>query len=183
MSISLFLPAVNRHVPINDIALGAFRAAFAALTAPDLESLVGDYRAEFVGPTWLRRFAPPGLAITPLAGWLGKSFDGQGNGINLVRRRGVVQRVLPMRAQWLPSRVDGRPGVTLTYAPGSPFPFAYVVDELRAIEADTLLGLSFAAAPWLARLPMPFLLRRQAGLSAFFGNAPLTDADLDRHGT
>ncbi|MFZ1466163.1 MAG: hypothetical protein WAV60_19125, partial [Anaerolineae bacterium] len=54
---------------------------------------------------------------------------------------------------------DGRPGVTLTYAPGSPFPFAYVVDELRTIEAGTLLGLSFATVPWLARLPMPFLLR------------------------
>ena len=179
MTISLFLPTAGRHVPINDLSLGAFRSAFAALTAPSLDSLTGDYRAEFVGPAWLRRFAPPGLAITPLAGWLGKSFDGQGNGINLVRRRGVVQRVLPMRAQWLPSAVDGRPGVTLTYAPGSPFPFAYVVDELRTIEADTLLGLSFATVPGLRHLSMPFLLRRQAGLSAFFGNSPLAGAGLD----
>ena len=160
MTISLFLPAAGRQVPINDLSLGAFRSAFTSLTAPSLESLAGDYRAGFVGPAWLRRFAPPGLVITPLAGWLGKAFDGQGHGINLVRRRGAVQRVLPMTAEWLPSRVDGRPGVTLTYTPGSPFPFAYVVDELRIIDADTLLGLSFATVPWLARLPMPFLLRR-----------------------
>ncbi len=179
MTISLFLPAAGRRVPINDLSLRAFRAAFAHLHSPSLESLVGDYRAEFVGPGWLRRWAPPGLVITPLAGWLGKSFDSQGHGINLVQRRGVVQRVLPMAAQWLPSRVDGRRGVTLTYAPGSAFPFAYVVDELRTIDADTLLGLSFGAAPWLARLPMPFLLRRQAKLSAFFGHSPLAGADLD----
>ncbi len=179
MTSSLLLPDGGREAPVNDLSLGALRAAFTLLTTPSLESLAGAYRAEFVGPAWLRRFAPPGLVITPLAGWLGKAFDSQGHGINLVRRRGVVQRVLPMTTQWLPSRVDGRPCVTLVYAPGSPFPFAYIVDELRTIDADTLLGLSFAAAPWLARLPIPFLLRRQAKLAAFFGNAPLAGADLD----
>ena len=179
MSISLFLPDGGRQAPINDLSLGALRAAFTLLSTPSLESLAGAYRAEFVGPAWLRRFAPPGLVITPLAGWLGKAFDSQGHGINLVRRRGGVQRMLPMTAQWLPSRVDGRPCVTLTYAPASPFPFAYIVDELRTIDADTLLGLSFATARWLARLPIPFLLRRQAKLSAFFGNSRLVGADLD----
>jgi len=160
MTTSLFLPVRGRQAPINSLSLGAFRTAFTLLASPSFESLAGDYRAEFVGPAWLRRFAPPGLVITPLAGWLGKAFDSQGHGVNLVRRRGVVQRVLPMTAQWLPSRVDGRPGITLNYAPGSPFPFAYIVDELRMIDEDTLLGLSFAAVPWLARLPIPFLLRR-----------------------
>lgn len=179
MTISLFLPDGGRQAPINDLSLGALRAAFTLLTTPSLESLAGAYRAEFVGPAWLRRFAPPGLVITPLAGWVGKAFDSQGHGINLVRRRGLMQRVLPMTAQWLPSRVDALPCVTLTYAPGSPFPFAYIVDELRTVDADTLLGLSFAAAPWLARLPIPFLLRRQAKLAAFFAKAPLAGADLD----
>jgi hypothetical protein len=161
MTINLFLPGANRHLPINDLSLRDMRRAFSLLAPPSLVSLAGDYQAEFVGPGWLRRWAPPGLAITPLAGWLGKSFDDQGHGINLVRRRGVVQRVLPMRAVTLPSRVDGHLSLTLTYAPGSPMPFPFVVDELRAINADALLGLSFANAPALGRLALPFLLRRQ----------------------
>ena len=175
MTSSLLLPDGGREAPVNDLSLGALRAAFTLLTTPSLESLAGAYRAEFVGPAWLRRFAPPGLVITPLAGWLGKAFDSQGHGINLVRRRGEMQRVLPMTAQRRPSRVDGQPCVALAYTPGSPFPFAYIVDELRTIDADTLLGLSFAAAPWLARLPIPFLLRRQAELTAFFGNSGLVE--------
>lgn len=166
MTIYLFLPTANRQLPINDLSLTDFRRAFALLTAPSVASLTGDYRAEFVGPAWLRRWAPPGLAVTPLAGWLGKAFDDQGNGINLVRRRGVVQRVLPMRAAARPSRVDGRPGVILTYAPGSAFPFPYVMDELRCIDADTLLGLSFVTQPRLGGLALPFLLRR---MTAAFG--------------
>ena len=55
MTIYLFLPTANRQLPINDLSLTDFRRAFALLTAPSVASLTGDYRAEFVGPAWLRR--------------------------------------------------------------------------------------------------------------------------------
>ena len=56
-------------------SLGHLRRLFTSLPAP--VSLAGVYRAEFVGPAWLRTLAPPSLALGGLAGWWGKAFDGR----------------------------------------------------------------------------------------------------------
>ncbi len=147
---------------LNRQALTSFPSLFAAL-APPLQAteLVGVYRAEFVGPAWLRRIAPPGLALGGLGGWWGKRFDGLRHGYNLVYRRGKLTPVLPMMVQAAPSRLDGKDGITLCYPAGSPFPWPWVIDEVRQLDSNTLLGMSLTTRRWLPRLALPFLLHAQ----------------------
>jgi hypothetical protein len=59
-----------------------------------------------------------------------------------------------------PSRVDGRPALVIRYPPDARWPHRRVTDELRPLDEDTLLGLSFG----LPLAPMggaPFLLHRR----------------------
>jgi hypothetical protein len=69
-------------------------------------------------------------------------------------------RVTPGR-----SRLDGRDGVELVYLPEdgrpAPLPWRWVRDELRAVDADTILGMTVVDLPLLRRFAFPFLLRRE----------------------
>lgn len=152
MTISVQAQQLNRY------ALRAFKPYFATLVPPDLAFLHGEYCAEFVGPRWLRRLASPALALTGLSGWCGKWFDGLGNARNLVQRQGQTHEVMKMVLAERPSLIDGRPAVTVIYPAGSPFPWPYIVDELRVLDHFTLLGMMIITPPGLRRLPFPFLL-------------------------
>jgi hypothetical protein len=158
----LFMQASVQAQSLNRQALTSFETLFASL-APPLQAtgLAGVYRAEFVGPAWLRRIAPPGLALGGLGSWWGKRFDGQGHGHNLVNRRGELTPVLPMIVQAAPSRLDGKDGITLCYPAGSPFPWPWVIDEIRQLDPTTLLGMSLTTLQWMPRLALPFLLHAQ----------------------
>lgn len=136
--------------------LAEFPALFAGLPAPD--TVCGVYRAEFTGPAWLRALAGPGLYPLGLGGWCGKAIAPDGTGVNLVRRRGRLQRVFPIRVSAAVSLLDGRPCIGVRYAPDNPFPWPHVVDELRRWDAATWLGMTLVDAPGLRRLPLPFLL-------------------------
>ena len=147
---------------LNRQALRSFQPLFASLAPPaQATGLAGVYRAEFVGPAWLRKIAPPGLALGGLGGWWGKRFDGQGHGHNLVCRRGELAQVLPMLVQAAPSRLDGKDGITLCYPTGSPIPWPWIVDEVRQLDPATLLGMSLTRLRWAPRLALPFLLHKQ----------------------
>ena len=145
----------------NRGSLGYYSALFRTRPPPDLASLAGSHRASFVGPGWLRATSGPTIALGGLGGWWGKSFDLQGNGTNVVRRHGALVQTLPMRATPAASLVDGRQGITISYAPGSPVPWPWVVDEARRLDETTLLCLTIIKAPGLRRLWFPFILRRQ----------------------
>ncbi len=147
---------------LNRQTLMSFQSLFASLAPPSQATgLAGVYQAEFVGPAWLRQIAPPGLALGGLGGWWGKRFDGQGHGHNLVYRRGELAPVLPMMVQAAPSRLDGKAGLTLCYPAGSPFPWPWIIDEVRQLDATTLLGMSLTTLHWAPRLALPFLLHEQ----------------------
>ena len=148
---------------LNRAPLTAFPRIFEALAAPGMASLPGFYRAEFVGPGWLRAIAPPGLGLIHLRGWWGKELAADCSGFNLVIRSGAVQRSLPIQATATRSAIDGRPVVAIRYPPRSPFPWPHVIDELRTDDAH-LLGMTFADAGFLRRLPLPFLLHRKERL-------------------
>ncbi len=128
------------------------------LPPPDPLSLQGVFQGEFVGPAWLRRSAKPTLAVGGLGGWWGKEFDGSGSGMNIVQRGESFERVVPMLVKGAVSRIDGKPGVTLIYPPGSPFPLTWIVDELRHLDEGRLLGLTMVNLDWLRRFTFPFLL-------------------------
>lgn len=144
---------------LNRMPLGYFRALFASLPVPSADELRGTYRAAFVGPGWLRASAAPALAITGLGGWWGKEFHLDGTAINIVARAGRFSTRFAMRVTPAGSFVDGKDGLSLRYQPGNPFPWAYVVDELRRLDAATLLGMTVADAGPLRRLAFPFILQ------------------------
>jgi hypothetical protein len=141
-------------------SLGGLRRLFTSLSAPD--SLTGVYRAEFVGPAWLRVLAPPSLALGGLAGWWGKAFDGRGGAVNIVVRGGTQHRVLPMTITRVPSLIDGGPGFTLSYPQGSPFPWPLIVDEVRRLDEQTLLCMTVIKPKGLRKLAFPFVLHLAA---------------------
>jgi hypothetical protein len=58
------------------------------------------------------------------------------------------------------SFIDGENGLSLHYLPGNPFPWMYVVDELRRLGQDSLLGLTIANLPGLRGLAFPFILQK-----------------------
>jgi hypothetical protein len=139
-------------------SLGHYRQIFTSLPMPAPESLTGVWQAEFVGPAWLRLSAPPALAIGGLARWWGKEFTEPGRAANLVRRGADLARVLPMVVTAAPSLLDGKPGISLGYPPGSPFPWPWIVDEVRRLDEQSLLCMTVVNVRWLPKLAFPFLL-------------------------
>lgn len=139
-------------------SLGSAAALFSRLDAPD--SLAGRWRAEFIGPAWLRTVAPAGLALSPLRGWQGKRFDVDGRGTNLVRRGGLEGTVATMLVERRASRIDGRPVLATRYAPDAPWMIRALADEFRQLDAQRLLGMMTVNRAGLRGLALPFLLLR-----------------------
>lgn len=145
-------------ISLNRQSLGSFQAQFVTLQAPVV--VQGVYKAEFVGPAWLRWMAPKGLWVLGMGGWWGKDLAADGTGINLLQRGDTITRRFPVQVALAPSRVDKRPCLVVTYPTVNPWPWPSVVDELRQLDEQTLLGLTFFKIGPLARLPLPFLLHK-----------------------
>jgi hypothetical protein len=98
--------------------------------------------------------------MSGLGGWWGKEFFADGSAINIVQRQGVFSRHFTMRIEAASSLVDGRQGLVLYYQPGNPFPWMFVIDELRQLDATCLLGMTIANLPGLRGLAFPFVLQQ-----------------------
>lgn len=121
----------------------------------------GDYRAEMTGPGWLRISSRPALACIGFKRWYGKRIAQDGQAINLKDNAGQLTECLPMMLQIEPSRIDGRRCWVLRYPASTHFPVRHMVDELRPLNENTMLGMSYTELPGLRRLGLPFLLHRQ----------------------
>jgi hypothetical protein len=150
---------VTQIEQLNQLTLLEFPELFASLKSPGAESLHGLYQGVFVGPAWIRRLAVPLLAATGLGGWWGKEFDPDGNAINLVWRKGQIEHRFPMQLVEQVSYIDHKPGLALSYAPSNPFPWPWIVDELRHIGNGMLLGMTIGIIDPMRRLPLPFVLQ------------------------
>lgn len=143
--------------------LVSLRRTWRSLESPALPELVGDWEAEFVPP--LRRVAPVGLAMVGLPRWYGKRFStdaGGMTGVNLLRGTSGLTETLPMLVGSDLSRIDDHPVALVRYAADSRKPWPWVVDELRRLDAETLVGMTVVDVPggrWLGGTP--FLLRRR----------------------
>ena len=144
---------------LNHLSLFAFRGLFSSLEPPKTSLMQGFFRGMFVGPGWLRRLAVPLLVVTGLGGWWGKDFSTEGHACNLVLRKGQFKRCFPMTLVEQASFIDGRPGLALRYAASNPFPWPLIVDELRCINQDLVLGMTMAKLGPLQRLALPFVLQ------------------------
>jgi hypothetical protein len=146
------------------MSLPAIRRLFTSLTAPEASSLNGLARGIFVGPTWLRRMWGPLLAVTGLGGWWGKEFDLSSNATNLVFRDGSYKRIFPMFIVQQASHLDQKEGLALHYRPENPFPWPLIVDELRRIDSEMVLGMTLADIALFRRLAFPFILQSREAL-------------------
>lgn len=146
---------------LNQYPLLKFRDLFASLRIPEADSIRGTYRAAFVGPGWLRSAAGPALQVSGLGGWWGKEFHDDGTAINIVLRAGNFSTRFPMRFVRAGSFIDGKEGLALHYQPGNPFPWPFVVDEVRQMEGSALLGMTIANVRGLRGLAFPFILQKQ----------------------
>jgi hypothetical protein len=146
---------------LNQRSLRAFKPLFSTLKPPTVADLCGVYRGQFVGPRWVQSLAGPVLRLGGLPGWWGKSFDGEGQGTNLLNKGGELVHAVPITLQQAPSRIDNKTSLTVFYPSRASFPLPWVIDELRYLAADTVLGMTMITAAGLYRFPFPFLLHRQ----------------------
>lgn len=146
---------------LNSLSLKQFRELFVSLPVPDAASIRGVYRAAFVGPGWLRTSAGPALVLSGLGGWWGKEFSTDGTAINIVLRAGKFSTRFPMKLVTARSFIDGKDGLAVHYQAGNPFPWMYIVDELRQMDDGILLGMTLANVNGLRHLAFPFTLQFQ----------------------
>lgn len=143
------------------MSLLQFRDLFASLQVPQADSLSGRYRGAFVGPAWVRFLVQPALKITGLGGWWGKDVFEDGTAINIVLRDGRFSTRFPMVFVQEKSHLDHRDGLALHYQKGNPFPWMFIVDEIRRVDEDTLLGMTRPGIPGLRWFALPFTLEKQ----------------------
>jgi hypothetical protein len=110
------------------------------------------------------------MGVTGMRGWWGKQFRASGaggdtlEGENLLNRQGEIGESIPMTAEIAPSRVDGCATILIRYPPDAHWPHHRVNDELRPLDENTLLGLSFGL-PLAPRGGAPFILHRRGEAS------------------
>ena len=158
---------VSQVEHLNQLSLTDFSEYFSSLEVPELGSLPGLYKGYFVGPTWLRKLAKPLLVITGMGDWRGKSIDPHGNIINLVSTKRGLVRKLPMNVIEQTSLIDGKPGIAFCYHASNPYPWPWVIDEMRRIQPDLVLGMTILEWGSLTRLPLPFVLQSRESMDGF----------------
>ena len=146
----------NTHTSLQNI-----KEIFCGLPKPQSTIEAGDYRAEMTGPIWIRTTAPSALACIGFYGWCGKRFTATGQACNLKTRGEELLEFQPMSLAIEISRADLAPCWVLRYPPSTHFPVRRMVDELRSLTDNVILGMSYTEIPGLRNLGLPFLLRRQ----------------------
>ncbi len=146
----------------NRMSLKQFKDLFVSLLIPNPDEIRGKYRAAFVGPAWLRASAGPALAVTGLGGWWGKEFFNDGTAINIIFHAGNFSARFRMQFVHARSFIDSKDGLALHYQKGNPFPWMYVVDEIRRVDESTLLGMTIANVRGLRGMAFPFILQKDS---------------------
>ena len=146
---------------LNQIPFLRFRELFASLDVPELDSIRGRYRGAFIGPALIRVSVKPAVWVASLGGWWGKEMYEDGMGINIVLRKGEFSTRFQMKIMQARSVIDGKEGLSMRYLPDNPILWIFIVDELRRLDDDTLLGMTRPRIPGLRWLALPFILQRQ----------------------
>jgi len=146
-------------------SIGELKRLFSSLPPPAASMRHGFFRANFIGPAWLRRSGRPSVELSGLRGWQGKRFLNPDDATNILKKGDAFVEALAMRITPGASQVDGKQGVALHYVPHggkpAPIPWCWVRDELRAVDENTLLGMTVVDLPVLRHLAFPFLLERE----------------------
>lgn len=142
-------------------SLSSIRNVYKKLERVDSNALDGFYRANFIGPWWLRATAPPSLKFSGLSGWQGKKFLSKDSATNILKTQKGFKEKLEMSCRQVHSAVDGRLVIALTYPANAPLPWRWVVDEMRQLDDSTLLCMTVFNLPILKHFPLPFILTKE----------------------
>jgi hypothetical protein len=140
--------------------LKALKQAFTNGSVPAESMLYGFFKARFIGPWWLRMGGQPSVHLSGLPFWQGKKFLTATTATNILKKQERLVEALSMTLLPVISKIDGKPGVALHYGKEAPFPWRYVQDELRALDENTILGVTFVNLPIIKHFGFPFLLER-----------------------
>lgn len=140
------------------------RRRFRWLSAPDVGAIAGHYAGSFPRPLAYELACRCVMAATGLSGWQGKRFEPPTAGATAGRVMNLARRdeVKPMVSRIARSLNDGEPALACTYDAREAPPDRWIVDEFRAWDERTLLGLAHLNVPGLRRIGFPFVLRRSA---------------------
>lgn len=119
------------------------------------------YRAYFIGPWWLRAMAKPSIALGGLKGWQGKEFISEAQATNILELDSLVIKKLQMSLVDIVSNVDAQQGMALDYGKDAPVPWRWIKDEVRVLDANTLLCMTVIDLPLLRHFQFPFVLCRE----------------------
>ncbi|QWC86339.1 hypothetical protein KLP28_06510 [Nocardioidaceae bacterium] len=160
------------EVPTPDFdvrSVPAAQQAWREAPSGDLTLLLGDHRAEFIGPWRMRAPRPAFFAATGMQGWWGKAFHephadhverpDELHGANLVRRRRGLVRSMELVATFEDSEIDDRPALVVRYRHTDRWPWRGVSDHFRPVGDGLLLGLTLGI-PMTPRGGAPFLFHR-----------------------
>jgi hypothetical protein len=145
-------------------SLSSLTSAFSRSRDPELSDLLGTHDGLFAGPWWLRYPAPFVIKVIGMPGWCGKTFrrssvDTMLIGDNLVRAAdGQIKPSVPITARIGTARLDRRPAIIIDYPDTASWPLRNITDEVRPLDDDTLLGLTYGI-PAAPSTGAPFILR------------------------
>ena len=145
---------------LNALSLTQLHARYAQLPAVAPQVRLGSWRATFVGPWWLRLSAGPSVALSGLPGWYAKRLSTPEAAVNLLRSSAGLREALPMACSEQASWLDGKPCAALSYGAATRLPWRWVRDELRQLDEQHCLCLTFVDLPLLRRIGFPFVLVR-----------------------
>jgi hypothetical protein len=151
--------------PLHGLGLRQLYTSYGDLSAVPAARRQGDWRAVFIGPWWLRLLAAPAIAVSGMPGWFGKRFANPESAVNLLRSAKGLREVLSMRCEEQPSWNDGRPCSVLVYASKARMPWRWVRDELRQLDEQHWLCMTYVDLPLLRALGCPFMLVRDDAAS------------------
>ena len=141
---------------------------FRGLSQPDsLAPFLGKHRSEYIGVAPMRLPSPFAMGLAGFSDWRGKVFRPNDkdstvlDGMNMFGDEATRTERYPMSSRIGPSSIDGKPAFIVTYPQDTRHPWCRATDELRMIDDDTLLGITFFNYPLIKYLPVPFLLRRE----------------------
>lgn len=148
------------HNNLTKSSIRQIRSVYSQLPSANQKERIGDYRAQFIGPWWLRKSAAPSLVLSGLPGWVGKRFIDNNNATNILLLDGERIEKFEMRCIEQFSFVDHKPTIALNYGNTAPIPWRWIVDELRQLDENTMLCMTIINLPFLKNFSFPFLLSR-----------------------
>lgn len=139
-----------------DAPMKEYREVFRQLSPLPAEQLKGSYNQIPLGSVSGTKFWMLSIIIAGLPGIQGKEFDQNGEGFNLCYLVDGIKKIGPIYIAGVgPSIIDGKPSLIIRYRSKR-----YMIDELRFLDENTLMGMGYFKFGFIHSPGYPFLLKK-----------------------